>query len=108
MYWRHRFWRKTDLSDRTSIPIEPRFDLEPSLDVERIAPFLAKGRRHQWFISLLTAVLQYPETGRPIVILDTDDHIAMWIAAVTFALPEVFRPLISFTTYHQILTNLRF
>lgn len=101
MYWRHIFWRREDHSGRLDIEPVDSFDMEPSMEFENVWPFLDAEGRREWFHSLLCAVLRFGEDRRPIVIIDSADHVAMWIAAVTFALPAGFRPFISFATYHH-------
>lgn len=101
LFWGHSFWRTRDSSDNLEIPPQPNFDLEPSLDFDRIWPFLQQGNRRDWFYKLLCAVMHYDKAKRPIVILDSDENIALWIMAVTFALPRAYRPFITFATYHH-------
>lgn len=101
MYWRHSFWKTTDGCNSLVIPPEPSFELEPSLEFETIWPFLAEGSRQEYLYRLLCAVLRYDEDMRRVVILDTTDNIALWVAATTFALPAAYRRFISFATYHH-------
>ena len=101
MFWRHSFWQTSDLSDRLEISPVPSFELEPSLELDSIWPFLDESNRRQWFRKLLTAVVQYSESKRPIIILDSNDNVASWIAAITFALPPILRVSLTFSTYHH-------
>lgn len=101
MYWRHPFWKKQDADTRLEIPLEPAFELDPSLNLEDVWPFLAIGNRKEWFTRLLSAVINYDLEKRPIVILDDTDNIALWIAAITFALPPIYRHYLTFATYHH-------
>lgn len=101
MYWRHPFWRREDHSDRLEIAPDDSFDLEPSMEFGDVWPFLDMERRREWLHSLLCAVLRFGEDRRPVVIIDSADNVAMWVAAVTFALPAGIRPFISFATYHH-------
>ena len=101
MYWKHPFWRREDHSDRLEIDPVGSFDMEPSMEFGDVWPFLDLERRREWFHSLLCAILRFGEDRRPVVIIDTADNVAMWVAAVTFALPAGIRPFISFATYHH-------
>ena len=101
MYWGHPFWRREDASDRLDVDPVPSFDMEPSMVFEKVWPFLARERRREWLTGLLCAVLRFGEDRRPVVIIDSADNVAMWVAAVTFALPAGFRPFLSFATYHH-------
>ena len=101
MYWRHEFWKTSDRSDRLEIPAQPAFKEQPSLQFDRIWSFLDTGVRRDWFHGLLCAVIQREQSKRPIVILDDADNVALWIATVTFALPAMYRPVLTFATYHH-------
>jgi hypothetical protein len=101
LFWGHSFWRTQDSSDRLEIPPQSSFDLEPSLDFDHIWSFLNQGERRAWFYKLLCAVVHYDKSKRPIVILDSNENIAMWIMALTFALPRAYRPFLTFATYHH-------
>ena len=101
MYWGHSFWKRNDPSDQKDIDPQPSFDLEPSLDFDAVWPFLEYDERKALFERLLCAVIRHDEDHRPVVIVDSAENVAMWVAAVTFALPADFRQLISFTTYHH-------
>lgn len=101
MFWRHSFWKSHDSSDRLEIRPEPSFELEPSLELQAVWPFFEQPRRREWFQKLLSATVQYAESRRPIVILDDANNVALWIAAVTFALPPGLRTTLTFATYHH-------
>jgi hypothetical protein len=101
MYWKHPFWRREDQSDRLEIESVASFDMEPSMEFGDVWTFLDSKGRREWFHSLLCAVLRFGEDRRPVVIIDSADNVAMWVAAVTFALPAGVRPYISFATYHH-------
>jgi hypothetical protein len=101
MYWKHSFWRDRDDSSNEVIQPLPVFDLDPSLDLEQIWPFLEASERRNWYYKILCAVVQYDQTKRPIIILDSVDNIALWIFAVTASLPQRVRKYISFATYHH-------
>ena len=49
----------------------------------------------------MCAVVQSERTKRRIIIIDSDKHVALWIAAVSCMLPPTYRPLLSFATYHH-------
>src|SRR2546421_5548797 len=103
-FWKSPFWRTGDPEEReavVSLPVLPSFDVEPALDVEDIWHFLAQGQRRAWLYKLMCAVIQSRKTQRRIVIFDTDEHVALWIAAVSCLLPPAYRPLLTFATYHH-------
>lgn len=100
-YWRSTFWKTHDPSDETVLPTLPTFDVEPSFDVDRVSSFLAEGQRASQFYKLLSAVISSSQTSRRIVLLDSAEHVALWVAALSVALPPYYRPLLSFATYHH-------
>ena len=101
MFWRSPFWKTSDPSSNLSIPEQTSFQESPTLLLDSVWDFLQQGNQREWFGLLLDAVLQFPESKRPIVILDDTDNIANWIMAVTMAMPPVLRTLIGFATYHH-------
>lgn len=103
-YWQSAFWLKQDLeasSQMDILPVLPAFEEIPTLDSERVWNFLASTAHNDYFRQLVSAVVHCHKTLRRIVIVDTTDHIALWIAAVSCLLPPEYRPLLSFATYHH-------
>src|SRR5437764_6575482 len=49
----------------------------------------------------MCAIVHYNKTQRRIVIIDKNEHVALWIAAVSCMLPPACRPMLSFATYHH-------
>lgn len=103
-YWKSPFWCYQDPVDRTqldSLPILLSFDEEPSLELEKVWTFIDQGDRRTLLYKLLCAVVYSNKTYRRIIILDTTDNTANWIAAISTLLPPVYRPLLTFATYHH-------
>lgn len=103
-YWKSPFWCHEDsesASTKTSLPILENFEIDPSLDIEDVWNFLAQGERRVMLNKLLCAVVHYKKTHRRIVILDSTENVAYWIAAVSCLLPPAYRPMLSFATYHH-------
>lgn len=72
----------------------------PTLSDTDILGFIrSDAHRSQLLVQLLSAVLRYTETKRRIVIIDTPDVVARWIAAVSLALPGRYRASLTFSTY---------
>ena len=102
LYWQSRFWRTKDSGTNAVIaPLHSLEEVETTLDVEEVWRFLAQGKRIDQFHKLMCAIVHSQSTQRRIVIIDTADNVAQWIAAVTFMLPPDCRPLLSFATYHH-------
>jgi hypothetical protein len=103
-YWGSSFWVKKDTGGRPQMNVLPElrsFEEESSLDIERVWNFLASAKRKTQFRKLMSAVVHSNKTLRRIVIIDTAEHVALWIAAVSCMLPPDYRPLLSFATYHH-------
>jgi len=101
LYWRSSIWRTRDPGNRTQLAPLPNFDEDPSMDIEKVWEFLAQGLRRKHFYKLMSAVVHSTTTQRRIVIIDSADNVALWIAAVSCMLPPPYRPLLSFATYHH-------
>ncbi len=101
LYWRSPIWRIRDPGNRAQLASLTSFDEEPSLDIDRVWEFLAQGPRRKHFYKLMSAVVHSTTTQRRIVIVDSADNVALWIAAVSCMLPPAYRPLLSFATYHH-------
>jgi hypothetical protein len=104
LFWKSSFWRSSDPGERTqvaSLPILPSFDVAPSLDITEVWRFLEGGQRRALLLPLLCAVVHSSGTYRRIIIRDTCEHVALWIAAVSYLLPPAYRPLLTFATYHH-------
>ncbi len=100
-YWGSSFWIKKDTSTSSVLdPLSPE-DMVPALDSEEVWTFLKGRKRLAHFTKLMAAVVHAHRTRRRIVIIDSTEHIALWIAAVSCMLPEDYRPLLSFATYHH-------
>ena len=100
-YWGSPFWGSQDESNQTELPILSEFDVEVTLDFDDLWTFLQQGKRRQWFYSLLCAVMDYHQSQRKIVILDHNESVAFWIAAVSTALPLRYSRYLTFATYHH-------
>ena len=101
LYWRSPFWKKRATE---TTPISPlyEFQAEQCLDIiDKMWAFLAEDGRREAFHKLMCAVVHSEGTNRRIVIIDSDEHVALWVAAVSCMLPPSYRPLLSFATYHH-------
>src|SRR5438105_5835983 len=84
LYWKSDFWCKKDPSPRTQLPVLPYIDEDwQSLQIERIWEFLSLKQRIEQFRKLMCAVVFSSTTQRRIVIIDTDENVALWVAAVS-------------------------
>lgn len=100
-YWNSPFWANRDETPRTELPASDDFAAEAAFDYDAIWPFLDEGPRRDWFRALLSAVVDAGHSGRRVIIVDSAANTALWIYAVSLALPSRFRPMLSFATYHH-------
>ncbi len=100
-YWNSPFWVRSDETSRTELPASDDFGAETAFDYDAVWPFLDEGPRRAWFRALLSAVVDAERSGRRIVIVDSAANTALWVYAVSLALPSRFRPMLSFATYHH-------
>jgi len=101
-YWKSDFWISRDDTHYDTLPSVPSMDDLPlRFDPNKLWDFVRQGNRRAWFHKLLCAVIDYSRSKRSIVILDTNDSIAQWIACMTMALPPSYYPHLSFATYHH-------
>ncbi len=101
LYWRSPMWQTKDPGNRTQLAPLRSFDEDSWLDIEKVWEFLAQGPRRKQFYKLMSEVVHSNTTQRRIVIIDSADNVALWIAAVSCMLPPAYRPLLSFATYHH-------
>ncbi len=100
-YWDSPFWVQRDSTPRTELPVSDAFAAEVTFDYDAVWAFLDAGPRRAWFRALLDAVVDSAESQRRVVIVDSAHHVALWVYAVSLALPSRFRPMLSFATYHH-------
>jgi hypothetical protein len=102
-FWKSAFWCKHDPVERmeiASLPMLSLLDEGPALDLEDVWAFVAEEQRRNLLYKLLCAVVQSRRKQWRIVICDSDEHVALWVAAVSCLLPPAYRPLLTFSTYH--------
>jgi hypothetical protein len=109
-YWRSPFWVMEDPSNNTELPAieEMGQATKITFDYGSIWLFLSSAKRKKWFYKLVCAVLDHAASNRRIVIVDSNENTALWIALVTLALPHQYRPMLSFATYHHDPYNVPF
>jgi hypothetical protein len=101
LYWRSPFWGQ-ETTEMGYIPVSSEFPAPLSARIiNQMWSFLADDERQQALYALMCAVIHSISTNRRIIIIDKDEHVALWIAAVSCMLPPAYRPLLSFSTYHH-------
>lgn len=99
--WHSPIWRREDPDQRHELPALELHDVQEGLDIQQVWGFLARGRRRQELFQLLCALVHWKRPSRRILLLDSNEHIAWWIAAVSIHLPPAYYPFLSFATYHH-------
>jgi GTPase-associated protein 1, N-terminal domain type 2/GTPase-associated protein 1, middle domain len=101
LYWESDFWCTEDAKTRQNLDILPELPGDPALDITLMWEFLQQDNHLDIFFKLMCAVVHGTSSHHRIIIVDSDEHVALWIAAVSCMLPPAYRPLLSFTTYHH-------
>lgn len=99
-YWQSTFWKTGDPSAGSQIAPRTSFDAELGLDLDDVWRFLAPAGRRETLGKLLAAVVHSAGSSRRIIIYEKPEIVALWIAALSCALPPLYRPLLTFATYH--------
>jgi hypothetical protein len=101
LYWHSSFWRKESAGTAPIRPL-PSFPAEQNFELlDKVWTFLAEEGRAATFVKLMSAVIESGRTNRRIVIIDSDEQVILWVAALTMMLPPSYRPHLSFATYHH-------
>lgn len=101
-YWRSPSWCSRDSGTGMVLPtLSQEEEMEATLDSDDVWDFLRQGKRLDYFYRLMCAVVHAQSSRRRIVIIDSADNVALWVAAVSMMLPPDYRPLLSFATYHH-------
>lgn len=101
-YWKSDFWAARDDYSETRLPVLADMEgLGVKFEFDRIWAFVGQPQRREWLHRLLCAVIDYPQSKRPIVILDAPDSIAYWIACAALSLPQICSRELTFSTYHH-------
>jgi GTPase-associated protein 1 len=105
-YWGSPFWCPSDprpAPQEKTLPSLAALEAAPGLSLADIWSFLEPAPRREQLHQLLCALIASSQTHRAILIADTPEHIARWIAAASLLLPPAYRTLLSFATYHHDL-----
>jgi len=98
--WRSSIW-STQESTTTDLPLLANIDLTGTIDFDGIVAFLNQNNRLVYFEQMLSAALAALDGGRRLIIVDDNEAVAQWIAAVSFALPPELAWRLTFTTYSK-------
>ncbi|GAB4568832.1 MAG: hypothetical protein Kow0077_00340 [Anaerolineae bacterium] len=108
-YWGSPFWVRRDETPQTTLPALESLagTVQATFNYDAVWDFLT-GPRREWFYALVCAALDHARSKRRIILVDTSENTALWIATLTMALPEMFRPHLTFATYHHDPYNVPF
>ncbi|HRI50286.1 MAG TPA: hypothetical protein PLW65_08890 [Pseudomonadota bacterium] len=96
--WRSPLW-STKESETTELPEAATPAPGGALDLPQLAAFLADKGRLEHLADFVTAAEQALRTRRRVVIVDSSDCVARWIAAACFVLPRNLALQLTFNTY---------
>ena len=91
--------------DEVNSPDRPPYLPEPELirgyriDIDTVTEFISSENRMDAYKKMLAAMLSYESARKRIVICDSAENIAMWIAALHYSMPLEIALKINFTTY---------
>lgn len=94
--WRSPFWGATESATPELPECQPPGS---ALDLPQVVSFLAQNGRLEHVAAFITAAQQSLRTKRRIVIVDSSDSVASWIAAICFVLPRQLARQLTFNTY---------
>ena len=98
--WGSHAW-VTEESESTELPPLEKVEAGSFITWENVFNFLATNDRLSRLSGLLTAAIEGLKTKKRIIIVDTNQNIALWIAAVTLGLPRELAKAITFSTYNK-------
>lgn len=96
--WRSPLWRATEV-ETTELPAAAPPAASSATDLPQIFRFLHDGGRLEHVAAFVTAIEQALQTRRRVVIVDTSDSVASWIAAACCVLPRHLALQLTFNTY---------
>jgi hypothetical protein len=94
--WQSPLWTTRESSDR-ELPMLENPEVSGSITPADVRQFLERHPEH--VAPMVEATRTALTTGRRVVIIDDAQSVALWIAAVTYALPRHLAMATSFTTY---------
>lgn len=96
--WRSPLWSATE-SETTELPEAGPATPGGAIDLPQLADFLADKGRMEHVAAFVTAAEQALRSHRRVVIVDSSDCVARWIAAMCFVLPRNLALQLTFNTY---------
>lgn len=96
--WRSDIWTVAE-GDDSELPVVETVVSGKDIDYQSVVAFLQDPAHREIFPKFLTAVVEAIGTNRRVVLVDDNESIAFWIAAVSYALPHRFVMKLTFNTY---------
>jgi len=98
--WKSPIWVSKE-SAQTDLP--PFEGTIPDLSItwNDVFNFLGAGDRLSKLGQMITTVLNLSKNRHPIILVDTNQNIVLWIAAITFCLPYEIGKKVTFCTYNK-------
>lgn len=96
--WQSEDWVETQ-TDTIELPLCDHMHASEHISPQAVRKFLADGNRISHLPQFLTAVERALNGDRRVIIVDDDTNVALWIAAVSYALPPRLALRLTFNTY---------
>lgn len=97
--WRSETWAGADNDASAELPVVEIIRSGSDINDESIFAFLRDPVRQEMLPNFITAVVEAINTNRRLIIVDTNENIAFWIAVASYALPYHFVLKLTFNTY---------
>ena len=96
--WWSEDWAETQ-SGTVTLPLRDHMQTSEEINPQAVCEFLARENRMSCLPQFLTAVERALNADRRVIIVDDDTNVALWIAAVSYALPPRLALRLTFNTY---------
>lgn len=96
--WQSEDWVETQ-ADTIKLPLCDHMQTSEDINPQTVSKFLAGGNRISHLPQFLAAVERALSGDRRVIIVDDDTNVALWIAAVSYALPPRLALRLTFNTY---------
>jgi hypothetical protein len=96
-----RLGEEEESGEEVPAPLRPleTIPFNPEISFTRVAEFLEKNDRYEHLKAMLSVIISNEVPGKRLMIIDEDEKLPYWYAAIQFSLPKHLAHRITFTTY---------